>query len=185
MSSHKRSKLIPSDNEFYDKTMCGGGSEVQDKPKKPFRVTQTGKVVLVCSALFSLTVIYALFPSINTDAVKRRASAMSGNATVESSGLEQEVDTSLLATAIAESIFGMIYGSDNAHVVIAAFEDGSTERTAIPPFEALMEASGGSIQVIKREIRGMIMEGILAGAVSFDLRAVSPIPLFRQAGKTA
>jgi len=27
------------------------------------------------------------------------------------------------------------------------------------------------------------MEGILAGAVSFELKAVAPVPLFRQAGQ--
>jgi len=183
MSRSKRSKLISPNDEFYDRMMSRGASEEQDEPKQPFRVGQTGKIILVALALFSLTMIYALFPSLDTSSVKERARAMSGNATVESSGPEQEVDTALLATAIADSIFSMIYGSENAHVVISAFEDGSTERTAIPPFDSLMKITGGDENAIIREIRGMIMEGILAGAVSFELKAVAPVPLFRQAGQ--
>lgn len=183
MSKSKRSKLISPDGAFYDRTMCKGASDENEEPKQPFRFSQTGKIILVALALFSLTMIYALFPSLDTSSVKERARAMSGNATVESGGLEQEVDTALLATAIAESIFSMIYGSENAHVVISAFEDGSTERTAIPPFDSLMKITRGDEKAIIREIRGMIMEGILAGAVSFELKAVAPAPLFRQAGQ--
>ena len=79
-----------------------------------------------------------------------------------------------LADKIVADIMARISSCLNEHLLVATFQDGSTDYMPIPTFAELEANLNGDFSIFEREVKSAVLHALEMGAVQFEIIDIEP-----------